>query len=576
MATADTQSAKPRSSRRRLHNPQVENDFAPGDGEPPARPPPLQRSQSQRERPTKQLDFYQAMLDFKAMFPTMDADVIEAVLRSNDGAVDDTIDQLLTMSIDGVDKDFVDIPPELLSPVEDGCPTYHEKRTEDSPPSYTEAVQSNNSIWTTPLTQATSKTSPTPPKRSPIRSNTTPTPKTHSHGHSKSSSHHHSRSSHHHHHHRRSHRSRQNDDMVDSLALSNTEPKRPLPTSSISHSTPVKSGFRNWNPPMLGTLPDDFLRLTVPKSPDPLSLEGFLPHNSERTHHNISRRNRHTERLSNSSSEHKKKISRSRSERAPERPKWSHGGEGLPVVHAGKSVDVSPGMSKSLIISSHEFSQDMLDEKLKENERRRRKAVKNVDLEMSQYLEDERLAIALQNSEFLQELRGNEDFMKTLEKDHRDMASFEPTMLPALQPRETTATNGYGDDRQTNLEAFPFTQNSPKQKDEDAELRRQLNNMGGASKKQFMALAKKFFSRRKKKMTLKQIQKEKLAPSMVNLLDSDEEDFVPDEDSNPYNQKAEIEPLPDSLLRIPNVRTPDHQRTSSMPVYHDNKATDFI
>jgi hypothetical protein len=65
MATADTQSAKPRSSRRRLHNPQVENDFAPGDGEPPARPPPLQRSQSHRERPTKQLDFYQAMSDFK-------------------------------------------------------------------------------------------------------------------------------------------------------------------------------------------------------------------------------------------------------------------------------------------------------------------------------------------------------------------------------------------------------------------------------------------------------------------------------------------------------------------------------
>ena len=47
----------------------------------------------------------------------MDADVIETVLRSNDGAVDDTIDQLLTMSIDSDDKDFVDIPPELISPV---------------------------------------------------------------------------------------------------------------------------------------------------------------------------------------------------------------------------------------------------------------------------------------------------------------------------------------------------------------------------------------------------------------------------------------------------------------------------
>lgn len=51
------------------------------------------------------------------MFPTMDTDVIEAVLRSNDGAVDDTIDQLLTMSIDADDRDFVDIPPELISPV---------------------------------------------------------------------------------------------------------------------------------------------------------------------------------------------------------------------------------------------------------------------------------------------------------------------------------------------------------------------------------------------------------------------------------------------------------------------------
>jgi hypothetical protein len=40
-------------------------------------------------------------------------------------------------------------------------------------------------------------------------------------------------------------------------------------------------------------------------------------------------------------------------------------------------------------------------------------------------------------------------------------------------------TDGYGEDRQTHLEPFPFTQPSPKQKDEDAELRRQLNNMGG-------------------------------------------------------------------------------------------------
>lgn len=47
-----------------------------------------------------QLEFSQAMTDFKTMFPDMDNDVIEAVLRANQGAVDATIDQLLAMSTD--------------------------------------------------------------------------------------------------------------------------------------------------------------------------------------------------------------------------------------------------------------------------------------------------------------------------------------------------------------------------------------------------------------------------------------------------------------------------------------------
>lgn len=49
---------------------------------------------------TMQLDFSQAMSDFKIMFPDMECDVIEAVLRANQGAVDATIDQLLAMSTD--------------------------------------------------------------------------------------------------------------------------------------------------------------------------------------------------------------------------------------------------------------------------------------------------------------------------------------------------------------------------------------------------------------------------------------------------------------------------------------------
>ncbi|KAH8365692.1 hypothetical protein KR093_003510 [Drosophila rubida] len=49
---------------------------------------------------TLQLEFSQAMADFKKMFPDIDREVIEAVLRSNLGAVDQTIDQLLAMSTD--------------------------------------------------------------------------------------------------------------------------------------------------------------------------------------------------------------------------------------------------------------------------------------------------------------------------------------------------------------------------------------------------------------------------------------------------------------------------------------------
>lgn len=47
-----------------------------------------------------QLEFEEAMSDFKTMFPDMEKEVIEAVLRANQGAVDATIDQLLAMSVD--------------------------------------------------------------------------------------------------------------------------------------------------------------------------------------------------------------------------------------------------------------------------------------------------------------------------------------------------------------------------------------------------------------------------------------------------------------------------------------------
>jgi len=47
---------------------------------------------------TTHLAFDQAMADFHVMFPDMDTEVIETVLRANKGAVDATIDQLLALA----------------------------------------------------------------------------------------------------------------------------------------------------------------------------------------------------------------------------------------------------------------------------------------------------------------------------------------------------------------------------------------------------------------------------------------------------------------------------------------------
>lgn len=77
-----------------------------------------QLNNSRPNRQVRRLEFNQAMEDFKTMFPSMDYEVIECVLRSNNGAVDATIDQLLQMSIDGGGSDDSSdsddsIPPEV-------------------------------------------------------------------------------------------------------------------------------------------------------------------------------------------------------------------------------------------------------------------------------------------------------------------------------------------------------------------------------------------------------------------------------------------------------------------------------
>lgn len=80
------------------------------------------------------MDFSQAMTDFRVMFPDMEAEVIEAVLRANNGAVDATIDHLLAMS---ADNEAMARPPE--QPMPEGNKAEASAKSE-MPPSYNQAM----------------------------------------------------------------------------------------------------------------------------------------------------------------------------------------------------------------------------------------------------------------------------------------------------------------------------------------------------------------------------------------------------------------------------------------------------
>ena len=85
----------------------------------------------------KPLNFTQAMNDFKTMFPHIDNDVIEAVLRANDGIVQTTIDQLLVLAETTPEKDENDTTDGLH------LPNYDESLQEDDPPPAYSEIEHN-------------------------------------------------------------------------------------------------------------------------------------------------------------------------------------------------------------------------------------------------------------------------------------------------------------------------------------------------------------------------------------------------------------------------------------------------
>ncbi|XP_022536693.2 CUE domain-containing protein 1a isoform X3 [Astyanax mexicanus] len=326
-------------------------------------PPELNNSKAPRQ--VRRLEFNQAMDDFKTMFPSMEHEVIESVLRSNNGAVDSTIDQLLQMSLEGQGTDDSSdsddsIPPEVLERTLEPDSSDEEPPPVYSPPSYDMHIYDR-------------KHPADLPSIPPPRFDAHPPP-----GHRQ------------------------------------------------------VGGYRNWNPPLLGNLPDDFLRI-LPQQLDSL----------QRSQSSLSQPSSSSSSLSS-----------------------------LTQYSSASGSGAAPGVSGW---------------------------ASEQDRKLKQYLEDERIALFLQNEEFMRELQRNRDFLIALERGDHCASGAEEACTPVS---------------------------------DDALFRDKLKHMGKSTRKKLFEIARSFsektrWKKSKKKALLKH-QSLGTAASTANLLEDAE--GLPSED----------------------------------------------
>ncbi|NXU79923.1 CUED1 protein, partial [Oreotrochilus melanogaster] len=356
-------------------------------------------------RQVRRLEFNQAMEDFKTMFPSMDYDIIECVLRANNGAVDATIDQLLQMNLDS-----------------SGCDDSSD--SEDSiPPEVTLGVPSSQ-----PPTPGTHPTTPvSPPALCPLLLGPRTAPSTH-----------------------------------------------PWPGS-----TPAPGRYRNWNPPLLGNLPEDFLRI--------------LPQQSTAPQVSLTAPSSPTAPLA-----------------AMQHPTWS-----------SDTLSLQPGCQQPV-------ARGLSPRGSLEQERR-----------WKQYLEDERIALFLQNEEFMRELQRNRDFLLALERDRLKYESKKS------KSTSVAVSNDFGFSSITPGEAAPpVSSEAVGAVSDDALFRDKLKHMGKSTRKKLFELARAFSEKTKmRKSKRKHLLKHQVmgtAASTANLLD-DVEGHSCDEDFQARRQQLREE-----------------------------------
>lgn len=481
-----------------------------------------------------QLDFYQAMTDFKLMFPNMDEEIIEAVLRANGGAVDGTIDQLLTMNTD-FDQPAVAASisigsrPPCSAKVKrilelSGRDRLPASETSTSSCGNDSASNLSRSAFGRPVGSKSSAGSSVDPEAGQRRYR-----KAESCGISSLSS-----------------------NMSEDLLLLETTadesqvfgdsadvrdgavggencatswgdadflpatPAPPIPPRSPLHAAPplppkmslmspppaVSSGrgtggnqmppdsrkkAKSWDPPLLGKLPDDFLRLDIgPHAKRSFRTSSAPTHQSLLMTHSMPDA---TARTRNPCQEAASPLPSARVQPLRLSSETGHGrGQSTGTHHSHRSNDDGV-LSLSHACECKRHSSGALERPLGS-----RRHIE-IDANTWQMLEDERLALVLQSEEFLTELRQNEDFMRSLEHERQLRPSDVHDILPVLDKSSHT--------------------------DDSAEFRTMLKHIGDSSRKKLITAAHKFFAKCKRK-SQKPILKDSVAPSTVNLLDEEE------------------------------------------------------
>lgn len=214
--------------------------------------------------------------------------------------------------------------------------------------------------------------------------------------------------------------------------------------AAVQGGVPSSEETRAWKPPLLGPLPPGFLRLSRPH-PRPTS--------------------------------------------PPPPPQKTQGGEQQQQLGAA--------------VLQQRMAENVLQQRMAENMRQQRHFPASGA--EAQLLEDERMAILLQNQEFVRQLQSNRDFIRTL---NQDIQNQEMERSAGLVPDDGRPADASTEDEPWGT--LPHTEET------DAAFRERLKNMGKASRRKFAQLARLFH--RTKKCHFRQMLGDAANPSRDNLL----------------------------------------------------------